>query len=58
MTAGVFCPSCGRPMHCARTLTHEADDDENVNVYECVFCKVNFITEDHLPIAGRVAPPN
>ena len=50
-----LCPSCSRPMILARTIPSVLDEPE-VNVFGCSGCRVDFITEDHLTIAGTVAP--
>ena len=50
-----LCPNCSRPMIVARTIPGVLDEPE-VNVYECSHCRVDFITEDHLTIAGTVVP--
>ena len=50
-----LCPNCSRPMIVARTIPGVLDEPE-VNVYECSRCKVNFMTEDHLTIAGTAVP--
>lgn len=46
-----LCPNCSRPMTVARTIPGIRDTPE-LNVFECCRCGVNFITEDHLTIAG------
>ena len=39
----------------ARTIQGVLDEPE-VNVYECSRCGVDFITKDHLTIAGTAVP--
>jgi hypothetical protein len=39
----------------ARTIPGVLDERE-VNVFECSACRVDFITEDHLTIAGTTEP--
>jgi hypothetical protein len=31
-------------------------DEPEVNVFKCSGCRVDYITEDHLPIAGTAVP--
>ena len=50
-----ICPNCSRPMVVARTIPGVLDEPE-VNVFKCIRCGVNFITEDHLTIAGTTVP--
>ena len=44
-----------RPMVVARTMPSALDEPE-VNVFACRHCGADFITEDHLTIAGTTAP--
>jgi hypothetical protein len=46
-----LCPNCSRPMTVARTIAATSIEPE-LNVYRCNICSVDFITEDHLTIAG------
>ena len=50
-----LCPNCSRPMVVARTILGLLDEPE-VNVFKCSRCRVDFITEDHLTIAGTAVP--
>jgi len=50
-----LCPNCSRPMIVARTIPGALGVPE-VNVFECRRCSVDFITEDHLTIAGTTEP--
>jgi hypothetical protein len=52
MPENPLCPNCGRKMRISRTLPPDGDDPES-HVFECAICNISFITEDHLPIAGR-----
>lgn len=38
-------------MHITRTLPAVGDEPE-AHVFECSICKVDFITEDHIPVPG------
>jgi hypothetical protein len=53
MSDNPLCPNCSRPMHITRTLPHADCDVDDVNVFKCSYCGVNFITEDHVPVAGE-----
>jgi transposase-like protein len=45
------CPICMAPMKLVRHLPR-VNEEAQVNVFECRFCKVSFTTEDHKPISG------
>lgn len=45
------CPICWRAMRFARSLPR-VNGEAQVNVFECSYCKISFVTEDHLPISG------
>lgn len=51
MSDNPLCPNCGRTMRMTRTLPAEDEEPES-HVFQCTMCQVNFITEDHFPIAG------
>lgn len=38
-------------MNIARTLPSD-DEKPETHVFKCSYCKLDFITEDHVPVAG------
>jgi transposase-like protein len=46
------CPSCGHTMWLARTVyaAHSAQDH---NVFQCPYCRITYMTEDHTGVNGR-----
>ena len=43
-----LCPNCSRPMD----LVRAPEDPRDVHTFECQWCHVVFMTEDHVPIGG------
>ena len=46
------CPSCGHTMRLTKTMpaVHSAQDH---NVFQCPYCKLTYMTEDHLAVNGQ-----
>ena len=51
MSENPKCPNCNGRMRMVRRLSAKGEEPE-VFSYECDSCRVGFITEDHLPVAG------
>jgi hypothetical protein len=47
------CPNCGKLMRVMRTLPAKSGGEEEINVFKCGSCNVNFITEDHHRLFGN-----
>jgi len=47
------CPSCGYAMWLSRTVygAHPAQDQ---HVFQCPYCKLTYLTDDHTPVNGHV----
>ena len=43
------CPNCGRSM----TLIRDAGNPNDQHTFECGGCKIIYMTEDHVPVAGN-----
>jgi hypothetical protein len=51
------CANCGRPMiETPRSMRAEGEWD--VSVFECSTCRLDYFTEDHVPLTGLSARPS